>query len=106
MTEPLKILLLEDSTADAEIIQHLLISEKLNCAFSHAIDKDAYLKALDEFHPSIILSDHSLPNFNSEEAFTLARLRFPGIPFIMVTAAVSEEYAAKMIKMGVDDYIL
>src|SRR5258705_13180124 len=106
MKESLKILMLEDNTIDAEIIQQLLVKEKLNCEFRLAIDKDTYLQALNEFHPAIILADHSLPQFTSEEAFAITRERFPGIPFIMVTGSVSEEYAADMIKMGVDDYIL
>ncbi|MCW3119383.1 MAG: histidine kinase [Chitinophagaceae bacterium] len=106
MKELLKILILEDSFADSEIIQHLLRKEQLNCEFRLAIDKGTYLEALDQFHPDIVLSDHSLPHFNSAEALTLARGRFPGIPFIMVTGTVSEEYAANMIKMGVDDYII
>src|SRR5260221_5337793 len=106
MKESLKILLLEDSVYDVEIIQRLLLRKKLNYEFRLATDRDTYLAALYEFHPAIILSDHSLPHFNSEEALILARQRFPGIPFIMVTGTVSEEYAVNMIKIGVDDYIL
>src|SRR5258708_1643317 len=107
MKELLKILILEDDTDDAEeIMRRLLLNEKFNCEFRLTIDKDAYLLALDEFYPSIILSDYSLPQFNSKEAFIIARQRFPGIPFIMVTGTISEEFAVDMIKMGVDDYIL
>ncbi len=106
MEEPLKILLLEDSPMDAEVIQHLLLKEKLNCEFSLAMDKDAYLLALDEFHPNIILSDHALPQFNSIDALAIARQRFPGIPFIIVTGTLSEEFASDFIKLGADDYIL
>jgi PAS domain S-box-containing protein len=106
MKESLKILMLEDRLDDAELIQRLLLRSKLKCEFRLAINEDSYLQALAEFSPEIILSDHSLPQFNSEQAFTIARRRFPGIPFIMVTGAVSEEFAAEMVKMGVDDYIL
>src|SRR5258708_9176924 len=107
MKELLKILILEDDTDDAEeIMRRLLLNEKFNCEFRLAIDKDAYLLALDEFYPSMILSDYSLPQFNSKEAFIIARQRFPGIPFIMVTGTISEEFEVDMIKMGVDDYIL
>src|SRR6202008_4033867 len=106
MEEPLKILLLEDNPFDAEIIKRLLLKEKLNCEFSMATDKETYLLALEQFHPDIILSDHSLPQFNSKEALVIARQRYPGIPFIMVTGTVSEEFAANIIKLGADDYIL
>jgi two-component system sensor histidine kinase UhpB len=103
----LKILLLEDSKSDAEeIMRRLKLNEKFNCEFRLAAGKDAYLKALDDFIPEIVLSDHSLPQFDSKEALEIARERFPDIPFIMVTGTISEEYAIDMIKAGVDDYIL
>lgn len=106
MKTTLKVLMLEDSPEDAEIIQRLLKKEKLSCEFYLAMDKGNYLKALEEFSPEIILSDHSIPQFNSSDALTIARKILPGIPFIMVTGAVSEEFAAKIIKQGADDYIL
>jgi two-component system sensor histidine kinase NreB len=106
MKESLKVLMLEDSLADAEIIQRLLLRAKLNCEFRLATNEASYLLALDEFSPAVILSDHSLPQFNSVQAFKIVRQRFPDIPFIMVTGAVSEEFAAEMVKIGVDDYIL
>jgi PAS domain S-box-containing protein len=102
----LKILMLEDSAADAEIIQSFLAKKKLCCEFRVAIDKEEYLIALDQFHPDIILSDHSFPQFNSREALSIARQRFPGIPFILITGTVSEEFAVDILKSGADDYIL
>jgi PAS domain S-box-containing protein len=106
MKEPLKILMLEDNAGEAEMIQRLLLKNKLDCEFCISINQATYLKALDEFHPAIILSDHSLPQFNSVEALAIARRQFPGIPFIMVTGTVSEEFAADIIKLGADDYVL
>jgi PAS domain S-box-containing protein len=106
MKDLLKILLLEDNVNDAELIQRFLSKENLNCEFSLAINKRTYVEALNLFQPTVILSDHSLPQFDSEEAFIIARKKFPDIPFIMVTGSVSEEFAAEMIKMGVDDYVL
>ena len=107
MTEALKILILEDSPYDAEeIMRRLELGAKFDCGFRLAMDKATFLQALDEFCPSVILSDHSLPQFDSKEALTIARQRYPEIPFIMVTGTISEEFAIDMIKAGVDDYIL
>jgi PAS domain S-box-containing protein len=106
MKQLVKILILEDSDFDAEIVQRLLLKKKLQYEFHLAIDKATYLLALDQFRPDIILSDHSLPGFNSADALAIARQRFPGIPFIMVTGTVSEEFAANIMKLGADDYIL
>jgi two-component system, NarL family, sensor histidine kinase UhpB len=107
MKDLFKILLLEDNAHDAEdIMRRLQTNEKFDCEFRLATGKDAYLQALEEFSPSIVLFDHSLPQFDSKEALAIARGRFPDIPFIMVTGSISEEYAINMIKTGVDDYIL
>ncbi len=106
MEQPLKILLLEDNPDDAKIIQRVLLKEKMQCEFLLAIDKKSFLHALEEFSPDVILSDNSMPRFNSSEALKITRLRLPHIPFILVTGTMSEEYAADIIKQGADDYIL
>ncbi len=106
MNTVLKVLMLEDDAEDAEIIQRLITKEKINCEFFVAMDRKNYMKALEEFSPELILSDHSIPQFNSSDALSFAREKIPGIPFIMVTGAASEEFAAKIIKQGADDYIL
>ena len=106
MSRELKVLLLEDSAEDAELIKRQLRSLELICDVKTVCQKAAYLQALESFHPDIILSDHALPEFDSLHALKLARQHYPSIPFIMVTGTVSEEFAANIIKSGADDYIL
>jgi len=106
MKSAIKILMLEDSSTDAMIIQQLLTKEITNCEFKLAMDEKSFLQALDDFSPEVILSDHSLPKYNASDALKTVRQKLPNTPFIMVTGAVSEEYAADIIKKGADDYIL
>jgi signal transduction histidine kinase len=106
MLELVKILMLEDNEVDAEMIQHQLSKDKLPYLFQVAENKESFLDALSGFGPDIILSDHSLPGFNSMDALATARGLQPHIPFIIVTGTVSEEFAAGIIKLGADDYIL
>src|SRR5450432_236942 len=106
MADKLKILLLEDSIEDAEIIKRFLLKEKMHCQFRVAEDRKTFLAALDEFSPAVILSDNSMPQFDASEALKITRLRNGYIPFIMVTGNVSEEFAASIIKQGADDYII
>ena len=102
----LKILILEDVAADAELIQWQLSKEKLNFKAQCAASRDEYINALDAFDPDIILSDHSLPGFDSLSALQIARSKKPEISFILVTGSISEEFAVTCIKSGADDYIL
>ena len=106
MKQPLKILLLEDSNTDAEIIMRLLLKEIKNCEVNLTMTKHSFLKELENLSADIILSDNSLPQFNALEALKLVRQQSLHIPFILVTGTVSEEYAANIIKQGADDYIL
>ncbi len=102
----LKILLLEDSSVDAEIVQRLLKKELPHAVVLTVMEKPLFQKALTEFIPDVILADNSLPQLNATEALELSRIAIPFIPFIMVTGTVSEEFAAGIIKSGADDYIL
>jgi signal transduction histidine kinase len=106
MDRPLKILHLEDLPADAEMVDRVLRKAKLWFEKKVVIDRPDFLKALREFQPDIILSDHSLPAFNSLEALKITREEGLHPPFILVTATVSEEYAVNVIKEGASDYIL
>jgi len=105
MAVPLRILMLEDDLIDADIVQWAL-KEHFPCIFNVAINKETYCEALDQFHPDLILADNALPRFNAKEALEIALERSLNIPFILVTGTVSEEFAANIIRLGADDYIL
>jgi PAS domain S-box-containing protein len=100
-----KILHIEDSKTDADLIKRLLQKE-MDFDYYWAEDKENYLKGLAEFNPDVILSDHMMPQFNSKMAFEIYKEKNLSIPFILVTGTVSEEFAVMMMKSGLDDYLL
>jgi two-component system sensor histidine kinase UhpB len=102
----LKILILEDSDADAQIILRLLNKSNPGYEFNIVVNKKSYLEALDNYKPDVVLSDNSLPQFNATEALKILRERSTFIPFIMVTGTIPEEYVVDIIKSGADDFIL
>ena len=106
MNQNLKILHLEDLPAYAELVKREL--EKGNLQFEiHVVDnKTDFIEAIKEFSPDIIISDHSLPSFNSFEALKIIKNAGIKIPVILVTATVSEEFAVSVMKAGATDYIL
>lgn len=110
MQEELRILLLEDSEDDADLI--LLELRGSGIVFTSMIvdTRKDFLNAISQFKPSLIISDHSMPQFNSEEALKIYKEHLKthqlSAPFILVTGTVSEEFAVKCIKDGADDYIL
>jgi PAS domain S-box-containing protein len=106
MASPLNILMLEDSETDAELIQRVLKKDNPSYCFKLAMTRESFLRDLESFKPDLILADNSLNLFDAKEALLIVNRQSLNIPFIMVTGAVSEEFAAEIIKLGADDYIL
>ena len=106
MSQKIKILHLEDSESDAELVEYEL--HKGNVQFEKRVvdNKEEYETMLSDFKPDIILSDHSMPAFNSFRALEILKERKLDIPFILVTATVSEEFAVNIMKQGAADYVL
>ncbi|HEX8277386.1 MAG TPA: PAS domain-containing protein, partial [Segetibacter sp.] len=106
MSDKYRILHLEDLPSDAELVAREL--KKSDIEFEQCVvdTEDTYLEALHEFNPDIILCDHSLPSFNSFEAIKIVKAKKLHIPFILITATMSEDVAMTVVREGADDYIL
>jgi signal transduction histidine kinase len=106
MEKLLRVLCLEDDLDDFEIITETITSGGFRCVASRVDDREAFVEAMMAFKPDIVLSDHALPQFDSTEALIIAKSAMPQVPFILVTGAVSDEFAVKALKLGADDYVL
>lgn len=106
MEKELKILMLEDHEDDAGLVERALRKEKIHFTHIRVDTREEFINALDIFKPDVILSDHTLPQFNSVEALKICQARKTEAPFILVTGAVSEEFAVNCLKRGADDYVL
>jgi PAS domain S-box-containing protein len=106
MSNPLKILILEDNKNDADLLQYEL--KKSGFIFISEIveTREAFEIALDSFKPNIILSDYHLPSFDGATAYLIKKKKCPDIPFIIVSGAIGEENAVELIKNGVTDYTI
>jgi len=106
MSGKINILIVEDLAADAELIEREL--RKANILFdSRRVDtKDAFLTALRDFKPVIVLSDYNLPQFSGPEALRLLKQVHDATPFILITGSLTEEVAVACMKEGAHDYIL
>lgn len=100
------ILILEDVPTDAELIKDELGEAGMIFTSRCVKDRTAYLEALDEFCPDIILSDYSLPSFDGLSALKLAVGKCPDVPFIFISGALGEETAIELLKQGATDYVL
>lgn len=101
----LQILLLEDSSADVELIEDRLHGEGLEYTLMVVDSGDDYEEAL-KSSPDIILADYHLPLFDGAFALAIAREKYPDIPFIFVTGAIGEEKAVETLRKGATDFVL
>lgn len=106
MFSELKVLCLEDDEEDYDFIREVILNGGYRLSSTRVYTKEAFTEALALFKPDVILSDHSLPTFDSTEALLIAKKKCPHVPFILVTGAVSDEFAVKSLKLGADDYLL
>jgi PAS domain S-box-containing protein len=106
MDELTRILLVEDLPADAGLAEREIRKTLGACVFSRVDTKDAFLAALREFNPDIIISDYRMPQFDGMTALQLALDRLPLTPFIILTSAINEDTAVECMKAGASDYII
>jgi signal transduction histidine kinase len=106
MEGTLKLLILEDMDEDVELIKRTLKKSGMQFETRQVDTREDFVKALNEYQADVILSDHSLPQFDSVEALKLCKKAVSQVPFILVTGAVSEEFAVTCLKEGADDYVL
>ena len=101
-----KLLWIEDLEDDILLAERKLRHAGLQFKTHQVMTKEAFLDGIENFKPDVILSDHSLPQFNSSAAYELYREKNLQIPFILVTGTVSEEFAVDCLQLGIDDYVL
>jgi len=106
MNKSLKILILEDSPTDAELVQFELQNAGLSFEAKVVGNQKEFVEAIDEYCPDIILSDYDLPRYSGAQALTEANKKCPDTPFILVTGAVGEDRAIEILTQGAKDYVL
>jgi len=106
MEAPIRVLLVEDSEDDAALILLELkqggyspVSERIDSAQS--MKELLHQKAWD-----IILSDFAMPRFSGFDALGILQQTGFDMPFILVTGAISEEEAVKVMRAGAHDCIM
>ena len=102
----LRLLIVEDDATDAELVIRELRKGEFDPHFRRVDTREAFLKALSEERPDVIIYDHNLPHFSSSEALQLTQQSDLGIPFIIVSHAIGDEEAVALMRAGAADYLL
>jgi len=105
MPTKLRVLILEDNAADAELELHELRRAGYDLEWKRVETEQEYLAQIDQGW-EVILADCKLPEFNALRALELLRGRDSGLPFIIVSGTIGEDKAVAAIKTGANDYII
>jgi HD-GYP domain-containing protein (c-di-GMP phosphodiesterase class II) len=100
-----RIVILEDSEVDAELMIRILKKNGLDYEFLRLESETVFLSQLDAFNPDLILSDINLPGFSGFKALEIVAQHYPELPFIFVSGVVGEDLAIRMFKEGAVDCI-
>lgn len=106
MGVPLKLLLVEDSSDDAALVERELRRAGFDPLCQVVETPEAFRAALDRDDWQIVLADYSLPRFTGWEALSILRQAGRDTPFILISGTVGEEVAVESMKAGANDYLL
>lgn len=104
--EPLRVLLLEDSQDDADLVVRELGRGGFEVTSVRTDSEITFRRELQSFGPEIILADYAMPGFDGERALELARQESPQTPFLFVSASMGEEIAVETLRRGATDYVV
>jgi len=103
----MRILIVEDSATDRQLLRYLLEDKFMNEAkFREASNLATAVKYLDAGNIDCVLLDLQLPDSAGKETFEKLIARYPDVPIIVMTHNKDRELAVSMIQLGAADYIL
>ena len=106
MKAPLHILHLEDDVNDAALIQATLASGGIVCTIKRVETSADFWAELERGGVDLVISDYLLPHFDGSSALKMVRVKWPDLPFILVSGTLGEEQAIESLKSGATDYVL
>lgn len=103
----MKILIVEDSPADRQLIRYLLEEKfKSEAKFREVSNLASAFRYLETGEISCVILDLQLPDSVGKDTFERINNRFPDVPIIIMTNNKDLNLAIAMIQAGAADYVL
>ena len=106
MRTPLRVLMVEDSDEDTELVIRELRRGGYDVSFERVDTPQAMSASLDNRTWDVVICNFSLPHFGGPDALRLLRGSNPDTPFIYVSALIGEDAAVAALKQGAHDYVM
>jgi diguanylate cyclase (GGDEF)-like protein/PAS domain S-box-containing protein len=105
--EPLRVLLVEDNPAEADLIRSMLADTTLgDLELEHVTRLGDAETRLAEGGVGLVLLDLSLPDARGVANVERVQRALPGVPVIVLTNDADEDAAARAVREGAQDYLL
>ena len=101
----LRVLLVEDSEADAKLLARELDRGGYAPVIERVDTAAAFVAALDREPWDVVLSDYALPSFGALAALDIVQRAHRDMPFLVVAGSIGEESAVQALKAGVGDIV-
>ncbi len=101
----IRILVVEDSPEDFDLLAATLGRQGLNVECERVEDAESMAAALQGARWDAVISDHHLPRFSSGEALATLKASGRTLPFLIVSGAIDEDVAVEAMRNGADDFL-
>ncbi len=106
MSRTLRVLIVEDDEADAELLLREVKRGGYSVSFQRVQTIPEMRAALEQQAWDIVLADYSLPQFSALGALNLLRETGIDVPFIIISGTIGEETAVEALKAGAHDFLV
>jgi signal transduction histidine kinase/FixJ family two-component response regulator len=106
MSQPIRVLIVEDSENDALLLVRELRRGGFDLKFKRVETAEAMAAALAQKTWDLVISDYSMPHFSGTAALELLKQCGLDLPFIIVSGTIGEDVAVASMKAGAHDYLM
>lgn len=101
----LKLLILEDSVLDTELMFREINQMETDFLTKVVSTKPEFEQLITSWHPDLVISDFDLQTFSGDETLILSKRIKPGIPVIMLSGGITREQELYLLKNRADDVL-
>src|SRR3954469_895378 len=105
MPGPLRVLMIEDSDFDSDLLLAMLERGGYNVTPTRVETAEGLRKALEQPW-DIVIADYNLPQFDALAALEIVKASGKDVPFIIVSGGIGESTAVAAMKAGAHDYLM
>lgn len=105
-SKPLRVLMVENDPADAELCLRELKRAGMEVEVETAGTREEYAQKLPEGSFDIILADYRMTGWTGLDAFAMQKELGLDRPTVLVTGTLSDELAVECLRRGISDYVL